>query len=297
MTWQRIVGQPVRQWWTSQEDAAARLTLLRLTTGLAMLRATWHLPPASVFDGEGPMLDAAEGRRQRRRLPRRQYEVMRWASMLSVAAWTFGCEHPLVKICANLSSCAVHGQSVRLHERSWNYASHLHIFLLALSAVRAPSARVQSALVAGLQSYYTSIYFQAGLSKLVTAGPRWADGTTLRGSWAEYGTPLGRRLSTSDLRVAAVASGTTLLFELGLLPLLFLGGRRGWKMLGLSSLAFHAAVKSTMGISFWHLAWYAYPLFLADPKASPFLSRLLTVADHPAEAVQRVGETNAQPAQ
>ncbi|GEM30838.1 hypothetical protein NN3_18450 [Nocardia neocaledoniensis NBRC 108232] len=232
-----------------------------------MLRATWHLPPGSVFGHEGPLLDAAAGHRPKLRLSRRQFDATRWVSLLSVAAWTLGYEHWLVRASANVSSCMVHCQNARLHERSWNYASHLHVFLLSLSAVRTPTTETQSALVAGLQSYFASIYAQAGLSKLIAAGPHWADGATLRGSWAEYGTPLGRRLSTSDLRIAAAASGATLLIELGLLPLLFLAGRRGWKIVGLSSLAFHAASKATMDISFWHLAWFAYPLFLADTTA------------------------------
>jgi hypothetical protein len=274
-----------RRWWTDQEGAAERLVLTRYATGLALMRATWHLPPGSLFTREGLLLDAARGHSSRTPLTSRQYEALRVVSLLSVGAWTLGCEHPAVKVAANLSSGIVHWRNARLHDEVWNYNSHLNVFLLALSCVGTgdkPSPRggkeispeVASALVAALQSYYGWIYFQAGLSKALVSGIRWLDGTTVRGSWAECGTPLGRLLSKADVRLAVAASIAALGFELSFFPLLF-SGQRYWRALGLGSLAFHASTKATMDISFWHLSWLAVPLFIAEPSAEHKISRIL----------------------
>jgi hypothetical protein len=274
----------VRSWWRAdQDDAMQRLALTRCVVGLAMVRATWHLPPGSVFTNEGQLLDLVSGRAPLRQPTGRQYEMLRAMAMLSAGAWALGCEHPGLKAVANLSSCAVHWRNARLHDEVWNYNSHLNVFMLALSCVdlsgkgdgdREVPPDVAVALVAALQSYYAWIYFQAGISKLLNGGMGWLDGTTVRGSWAEYGTPLGRSLSKADIRVAAAASIAALAFELSFFPVL-LAGRRYRRALGLASLCFHLATKATMDISFWHLSWLAVPLFIADPSAGPRISSVM----------------------
>src|ERR1700728_918454 len=120
---------------TDQEDAVQRLALTRYMVGLAMIRATWHLPPGSLFAREGILLDLASGRAPSKQLTGRQYEMLRALALLSDGAWTLGYEHPALKAIANLSSCAVHWRNARFHDEVWNYNSHLNVFMLVLSCV------------------------------------------------------------------------------------------------------------------------------------------------------------------
>jgi hypothetical protein len=285
----------VRSWWgADQEDALQRLALTRYVVGAAIVRATWHLPPGSVFVNEGRLLDLVSGRAPLNHLTGRQYEILRALALLSGGAWALGCEHPGLKAAANLSSCAVHWRNASLHDEVWNYNSHLNVFMLVLSCIdlggrreggRKVPPEVAAALVAALQSYYAWIYFQAGISKLLNGGAGWLDGTTVRGSWAEYGTPLGRSLSKADIRVAAAASIAALAFELSLFPML-LARPRYRPVLGLASVCFHAATKATMDISFWHLSWLAVPLFIADPSLARKISRVLASLGVPSAAAR-----------
>lgn len=286
----------MRRWWTEQEGALERLAMTRYITGLAMMRATWHLPPGSLFDNEGRLLDAVAGRKSRKRLTGRQYETMRTISLLSVGAWALGCEHPALKTAANLSSGIVHWQNATIYEETWNYNSHLNVFMLILSCVdssgsrqsgrREPSPEVSSTIVAALQSYYAWIYFQAGVSKLLKSGVRWLDGTTVRGSWAEYGTPFGRLLSKADIRLAIAASIAVLGLELSFFPVLLTKPQHR-RMLGLAVVCFHMATKETMDISFWHLSWLAVPLFIADQSAQHKAGRMLGKLGHAAKRIRQ----------
>jgi hypothetical protein len=255
----------VHEWWAGQENPAERVRLARLVTGAAVLRATWHLPPGSFIGRESVILrqaDTAAG--SRGRLSPVQYQALRWMSLASVAAWTLGCDRGAVRITANTATLLVHRENVKVYPPSWNYSTHLHAYLAFLSAHSGgelEEAEAASRTLALMQLGYAWIYLQAGVSKLRNTGLTWVNGATLRGSWAECGTPLGKRASRLDGKVAAAASLAAVAFELGFLPATILLHRHR-SLLGLASLAFHAIVKATLGISFWHQHWLALPLFL-----------------------------------
>ena len=132
-------------------------------------------------------------------------------------------------------------------------------------------------MVAALQLYYAWVYLQSGVAKLAASGPKWMNGRTVHGSWAELGTTFGRRLARADRRVAAGAASLSLLFELGF-PVALLCLWRRKELVGAASLAFHASVKATLDISFWHHAAYAMPLFTVPAKAERGVSAVLRLS-------------------
>lgn len=258
-----------------QPDAADRLAVSRLTTGLAIIRTVHHLPPGDVLAEYAEILDRAEERATpRRKLSPAAYDALRAATIVSVGAWMLGVEHPVVKVAANASFAALQRHVVEFHEEMWSYNSHLNAFLALLSLTDsrgAGAARpageplLDAAVLSAMQAVYATVYLQSGVSKLAGAGWRWADGNTLRAGWGEFGTPLGKRLAVTDPRLASVASVAALALELGFVPALLLAWRhRAW--LGAASALFHTSVKATMDISFWHLSWYSAPLFAAPPS-------------------------------
>ena len=259
------------RWWVDQDAAVERLRLVRITTGLALLRATAHLPPGDFFANEARRIDEVLGR-QEKRLHGNAYEAVRAVAVASLAAWTAGSDNRAVRALANGTSFLLHRQNARVDPQVWDYAGHLNAFLLALSTVDKPDRRSASALLAAFQTYYGFSYFQAAVSKLLVSGLPWLDGRTLRASWAECGTPLGKRLSRAPLPLAAAASGAAVAFELAFLPLLLLEPGLG-RLLGLGSIGFHAAIRATLGISFWHHVWFAVPLFVLPPTTVRRLGR------------------------
>ncbi|MFI6761057.1 hypothetical protein ACIBF5_18165 [Micromonospora sp. NPDC050417] len=275
------IGAMLRQTFVQQPEAHQRLGLARVTTGAAVLRTLWHLPPGEVLH------EYADQAEPGWRLDARQYEALRGIAFLSVAAWTLGCEHPAVRLAANGSFAALQRHVAHFDQRAWNYNSNLNLALLLLSTSdtrgsladpdRAPSTEVASAMLAAMQLYYAWVYFQSGVAKLVVGGPKWVDGRTVAGSWAELGTPLGRRLARADRRVAATAGALSLLFELGF-PAALLGLWQRKELVGAASLAFHAGVKATMDISFWHHSAFALPLFVLPSKAERVVAAVLRLS-------------------
>jgi hypothetical protein len=262
----------VRAWWLEQDTPIGRLTATRIVTGAATLRATWHLPPADIFTHEAKILDATADCKPFR-LSAEQYQALRLISLTSVAAWTLGCDHIAVRVAANASTLLVHRQNATLHPPSWNYSTHLNAYLAFLTGLRRSDWRdpkTASHVLALMQAGYSWIYLQAGLSKLRNAGPAWINGSTLRGSWAECGTPLGRRLSRLDPKIAALATTSALAFELGFLLAVILANHNRY-LSGMASLSFHALTKLTLDISFWHHYWLAIPLFLLPPTVAAAL--------------------------
>lgn len=270
-------------------EARQRLALARLTTGLSILNTLWHLPPGDALVDEWSRGEQERG--QRGRLTVEQYEALKRLAFVSTAAWTLGAESKAVAFAANASFAAVQRHVAQFDERAWNYNSNLNVYLLLLSLTdsrggltgggddgpdddETSSSGAASAVLLAMRLYYGCLYFQSGLSKLLLSGPAWADGRTLRGSWAELGTRTGKWLSRRPMSVAAAASAATLAFEL-LFPAAQIALRGRPRAVGLSSLAFHASVKATMGISFWHHALHALPLFVLDPSTERHTTRLL----------------------
>ncbi|MFH9086715.1 hypothetical protein [Streptomyces sp. NPDC017673] len=266
-----------------QEGAADRLLLCRLTTGAAVLRTVWHLPPGRFLADYRPLVEEAAGKRGRSRtLHPVTYEALRYVAAASTGAWMLGARHPAVKLTANASFALLQRQVVDLDDSLYSYNSHLNVFLGLLSLVDDTAEHggtdtdqeYAASLLLAMQAYYAAMYLQSGLSKLTTVGWKWTRGRTLRGAWAELGTPAGKRLSASSPALARAASTGALLYELAFAPALV----AMWKhkaLLGLSSAAFHGTVKATMNISFWHLSWFSMPLFTAPARCSHGYRRLL----------------------
>lgn len=266
------------------KGAAERLALARITTGLAALNTLWHLPPGEVLADRWDPNEAQEpGSGQRARLTPEQYEGLRRLAFVSIGAWTLGCENKAVKFAANASFAAVQRHVAQFDQRAWNYNSNLNVYLLLLSLTdsrgslakeEAAPPEIATAVLGAMRLYYACVYFQSGLSKLLLSGPSWADGKTLRGSWAELGTRAGKWLSRRPVSVAAAASVLALGFEVAFPAAQFMLRKRP-QVLGVASLAFHASVKATMDISFWHHAVHALPLFVLPPEAERHTVRVL----------------------
>ncbi|MFJ9762447.1 hypothetical protein ACIRUY_01405 [Streptomyces erythrochromogenes] len=272
------VTSKLREMLLEQDDAGQRLVLCRLTTGAAVVRTVWHLPPGDFMADYADMLNGSgTGSGTRRALQPHLYEGLRVLAATSAAAWALGNDHPAVKITANASFALLQRYVVAFHEDLWSYNSHLNVFLGALSLTRSSgdsvsspgASQAHSALLAALQAYYAAMYLQSGISKFVGAGWKWTGGSALHGAWGELGTHLGKRLASHGGSLPRALSTATLAYELAFVPVLLLAWRRR-ALLGLSSAAFHGAVKATLDISFWHLSWFSAPLFvvpasLAEP--------------------------------
>ncbi|ONI91304.1 hypothetical protein ALI22I_09600 [Saccharothrix sp. ALI-22-I] len=260
-----------------QPHAADRLALCRLVTAAAVVRTVWHMPPGEFFTEHSDLLDRARGRPERRAMPAGVYEGLRVTAVLSTTAWALGVDHPAVKLCANVSFGVLQKRVVDFHPELWTYNSHLNAFLALLSVTEARAAEddeFASTTLAALQSSFACVYLQSGLAKLIGSGPSWLRGGTTRAAWGELGTPLGKRLATSDPWIAALASAGTVAFEFGFAPALVLAWRRR-ALAGLASVLFHGTVKATMDISFWHLAWFAGPLFSVPDSVTAGIARHL----------------------
>jgi hypothetical protein len=100
------------------------------------------------------------------------------------------------------------------------------------------------------------VLFDGGLSKLLEAGPRWADGVTLRTQIAiepffgvAWRSPATARLLMDHPHLAAVASGATLALELGAPVALF---SRAWRHAVFPAAAlFHAGIFLVMLPDYW----------------------------------------------
>lgn len=274
---------------TAQDDAQDRLRVVRTVLGVAIIRLALHAPKGRLVERLEENLSTRPAVTLWKKecdadsscptaVPRgsgASFELLRWVAIASVGFWSYGSDGLVLRGLANLSFLGLQIRLLRVHRSLWSYNAHLNLFLGALSLIskdgRLPSGRrlraeEASAVVASLQLYYATVYLQSGLSKLRGAGVRWVDGRTLRGAWAELGTAAGRQLARRGRWLAAVVSCATLFAELSSLPIL-VGFWRYRTIYGLVSLAFHLGVKYTMQISFWHLAWFAVPLFVLPPSA------------------------------
>ncbi|MBB5855714.1 hypothetical protein ACFQ05_35615 [Amycolatopsis umgeniensis] len=269
-----------REIFLDQPAAGERLALTRLTLGAAIIRTVWHLPPGAFFAEFSKLLEETQSpRRAGTRLSAAGYETLRAATVLSVGAWAVGVEHPAVKVLANASYAALQRHVVGFDRELWSFTGHLNAGLALLSfadtrgGVAERNPQLASALLATAQAGYAMVYLQSGLAKFTGSGWRWLDGRTVRYSWGELGTAAGKRLALLPRPVAAAASVATVAFELGFAPALAASWRNR-AAFGFASMAFHAAVKATMDISFWHFSWLAAPLFSAPPGLGRW------VADH-----------------
>lgn len=268
------VGRTLRRMWLAQDDAPTRLAMARTLTGVSALVMLAKQPDATLLEEHHRLLEEAGQPRAWGWLDRRAFQVARVGAAGALVAWTLGSENRLVKCVANVGFAASQRHVAAFHDDLWSYTVNVNAYLLALSAVDSswqsarrggPVRPEASAVLAAMQTYQATVYLQSGVSKLRSSGLRWMDGRTLRGSWSELGTPLGRTLSGRDRRIAAAASVGTILFEVGFLPALLAAWKQR-RLLGLAALAFHASVKATMGISFWHHSLFTFPLFVLPAR-------------------------------
>ncbi|MEI5008142.1 hypothetical protein RB196_13090 [Streptomyces sp. PmtA] len=238
------VGRRLHEIYVRQHNAVDRLSLVRLTTGAAVVRTVWHLPPGRFLADYTRLVDEAGDEPVKGRpLDPLAYEALRaTVAVVSAGAWALGAGHPAVRVAANVSFGLLQRQVVRLDRTLWSYNSHLNVFLGLLSLVddverdgnRDSAATYATALLAAMQSYYAAMYLQSGLAKVLTVGWKWTRGSTLRGAWAELGTPLGKQLSALEPNPARAASTGALVYELAFAPLML----AAWphrRLLGLSS--------------------------------------------------------------
>lgn len=141
----------------------------------------------------------------------------------------------------------------------------LVLLVLGLVAWVPPEWRlsVEGAGVFTLKLLVAQMYFSAGLMKLFTSGPRWADGATLRSKLVQYHLryrhPLARWLAEEPRRSGSLALAV-LLFELTfwlVLPFPVLA----WLYLP-AGILFHVGTAVTMRIHYWIYVVPVYLLFI-----------------------------------
>jgi hypothetical protein len=257
-----------------QADAPTRIRAVRVSLGAAALRTLWHLPDGSFFEEHNETIRSDKVQSGRRiRLSRRQYDVLRTTGIVSTALWTGGVRHPVVRSVAAASFVATNAYVAHYHPRFWTYNSHLSLFVAVAAAADTrpapgaePSARtaqLQSLALASMQLGAATVYSQAGLSKLLHGGREWiTTGRTVKGSLKILGTPHGERISENDTLMRALALATVV-GEAALLPVV-VARWQNRALIGVGAMAFHAATRRYLGISFWHL-WCLYPALFIVP--------------------------------
>ncbi|MFN2376294.1 MAG: HTTM domain-containing protein [Candidatus Binatia bacterium] len=118
-----------------------------------------------------------------------------------------------------------------------------------------------------------AFYFQAGLAKLQSAGPAWADGYTLQFYLLQKDTAAGVWLA-GHLGLCAALSAAVLVFEL-CFPVAIVAHRlRPWFLAG--GLLFHLGTSVFLGVVFWPL-WVLYVLFLPWDRVAAAVGKMLTL--------------------
>lgn len=127
--------------------------------------------------------------------------------------------------------------------------------LLWLACIMCLPPRYNKFIVAWATAYFSFMYLQAGLSKLLLGGVSWF--TTGSRIWTEtilLGTPFGKYM-TRWPKLFAPAGWATGIFEIILAPLLL--SDRYKRQVAVCALVFHLGTFAMMGISFW-FAWIFY---------------------------------------
>lgn len=255
------------------DSARGRLVVWRVMVSVAIARSIIHMPPGRLLRDLRPLLEArTEGPPLGRPWSVVRYQVTRATTLLLVLLWGVGCDHVTLRVATNCLFASLQRYVVALDPSSWSYYTHLHAFLALMSiqsrSVSATSENAASSysMLQCLHAIQGSVYLQSGIAKLRTSGIGWLRGDTLRASWAELGTPIGKHLALRDSRIAAAASVGAVLLEVAHLPLAL--SPRTRPLAGVLSMLFHATTKATMGISFWHLAWFSVPLVMPDAAAA-----------------------------
>ncbi len=152
--------------------------------------------------------------------------------------------------------------------------------LRAAKAGGDPLTRPETAEWAALPIRFTQItaalgYFFAGATKLVLAGPGWANGYTLQGIMLEYNSPWSEALASNILVLTVMSAG--LLFVQVSFPLVFVPGLR-WFYVPMA-IVFHLMAMQTMATGSFITLWFTLACFVDLERVPAFLSR--TVASGP----------------
>lgn len=115
-------------------------------------------------------------------------------------------------------------------------------------------------------------YFFAGATKLVLAGPLWADGYTLQGIMIEYRSPWSEALA-SRVEVCALMSAGLLLVQTSF-PLIFLARALRWVYVPLA-VAFHLMAMQTMATGTFLSLWLLLVSFVPTERAPGWLRAAL----------------------
>jgi hypothetical protein len=114
-------------------------------------------------------------------------------------------------------------------------------------------------------------YFAAGLTKVVTSGPAWADGSTLQYHLVERGMPLGLVIAP-HLWLCALLSAGALAFEMLFPVAIFVRRLRPWLLA--AGVAFHVGNHFLLNLIFWPVI-AVYPLVVPWSVLRRGVGRLL----------------------
>jgi uncharacterized membrane protein YphA (DoxX/SURF4 family) len=176
-----------------------------------------------------------------------------------------------------------------LSRPTWIYNTHLNFFLWLLCFCPAGERYSVDARLRGntpepgpgslqlasfglsfMQMYIAVLYFQAGLSKVITSGMAWfVLGQTPLIQTVQTGTWFGFQL-TRFPELFNVFNIYAAVLEFAFLPATLLLGRAP-RVMALMAILFHVGIGLTMKVSFWHL-FFLYPalfFYQATPRKQP----------------------------
>lgn len=153
----------------------------------------------------------------------------------------------------------------------WNFNTHLLIFSILISiTLYFEKSRHRELLNSFSISfpilYIGTLYFQAGLSKIIQSGLQWLKGDTILQNTYFTGTEIGRYLISFDFVPPTMAT-STILCEMAVL-FLILSSR--YRLTGILLILLHCGIFVFMKISFWNLiALYPALFILGKPGLEP----------------------------
>jgi hypothetical protein len=194
------------------------------------------------------------------------YTAFRSVLFIFAILFSLGFYERLVSIVLSMLFILFQYAHYKMTPYAWNFNTHLNFFTLiySLYLFLPKKKEVSSTMLASTIFYVGTLYFQAGISKVIFGGWEWVStGNTVSQFSFFIGTSFGKWL-VSIPGFAQLISGFSILVEISVLPLIFI--RSLYRQLGVFLILFHLGILIVMGISFWHLVFLFPSMFVINSR-------------------------------
>ena len=192
------------------------------------------------------------------------YRSLRFGSILLLLFSLLKRSRRLMFPLSTLAVSALQYQSYLMMPSKWNYNTYFMLFMILISLVLVFRNKKNEAYLTSFSLsfpifYIGTLYFQAGLSKIVHGGYEWVLGGTTLMQHSYIRSQNLINFFSFDTFFYQVASGATIVFEISIIFLIFIS--RLYPYIATLLISFHLLIYLFMGISFWNLFLF-YPSLL-----------------------------------